>query len=120
MIDGDNSGAAVRHMFEIGSGNTKRDVQEVEQPACHRARFLPGLEVIIDAGDLLDSEHSAQQILQSTRNRERNDAGENGFKCRGCHHWQDPRKRIAYSWYSVNLPAERERRPRMVTGSATW
>src|SRR5215469_16455316 len=120
MVDDDNGRTALLYMFQIGSGYKKRDIQEVEQPVCDRARLLQGLELMIDAGDLVDPEHPAQQLLQSARNRERNDAGENGFKCRGCHHWQDPRKGIAYSWYSVSLPAERERRPRMVTGSATW
>jgi hypothetical protein len=60
MIDGDKSGAAFRYMFQVVSGNKKRDVQEVEEPLCNRARLLPGPEMIIDVDDLVDPEHPAQ------------------------------------------------------------
>src|SRR5262249_47992933 len=98
MVDRNNCGAGFRYVLQIGSRREIQDLQEVEQPVSNGARYVPGLEVVIDAGKFIDSEDSAQQFLQTLWNRERNDAGKNGFKYRGCHHLQNPRTRVIYSW----------------------
>ena len=63
MVDSDDNSAGLWYVLQVRRRREIRDLQEVQEPVCNGISSIPGLEVIIDAGDLLDSEGSVQQLL---------------------------------------------------------